>query len=34
VKEAGSIAIELEQLCGESHDENLENQDLDGRSGE
>jgi hypothetical protein len=34
VKEAGSISMELEQLCGESHDENLENQDLDGISGE
>jgi len=26
--------MELEQLCGESHDENLENQDLDGISGD
>jgi hypothetical protein len=34
VKKAGSIALELEQLCGESHKENLENKDLDGRSGE
>jgi hypothetical protein len=34
VKEAGSIAIELEQLFGETHDENLENRDLDGGSGE
>jgi hypothetical protein len=34
VKEAGSISMEQEQLCGGSHDENLENQDLDGRSGE
>jgi hypothetical protein len=24
--------MELEQLCGESHDENLGNQDLDGGS--
>ena len=34
VKETGSIARELEQLFGENHDENLENLDLDGGSGE